>query len=187
MTPPPNGEASFSLEAGSGSGAKNIPPAGSEVRVQASIRVRDIFTGSRRLETGRATNCSLKMFLDGTNIYDRGLAITGDNFEDITSNSLMSSENPKIDMTQECGESPVELTVNGAALTGPDSGGSDGGSDGSDSDSDTGPETGTAVAKPTSTGSASDDSGDGSSDAGVSVVNMVAVYALSFVAALIFL
>lgn len=121
----------------------------------------------------RVKGCIFKMMVDGSDVYNSELQVTDGKFQDLTSNSFQASNNqPKIDMVQECGEQPVELTVAKARISdvgsgssgsrGGDSGGS-GGSGGSSGDDEKGDDK-EGGSGGSGSGSGDSDSGSGSDD-----------------------
>lgn len=115
LSAPPNGNASFSLNVTKPLG---IAP-GELVRLIASIRVGDISAPSpqfglllRRDKTGS----TLQMIMDEKTIYDKELETTAGKFKEVESEKTMGSENPKVEIIQESGAKPVDVTIRGIKL-----------------------------------------------------------------------
>ncbi|KAM5357574.1 hypothetical protein ACJZ2D_016131 [Fusarium nematophilum] len=158
MSPPANGQASFSLDV-------KTPleiSTGEFAKMKASIRVG-----------GENKRTNLQMFVDGSSVYDEDPVSTEGKFQQVTSERFKPSKNPKIKMVQRNGDEPVELTVKGVRIetvssvdkTGPP------GTDSSEA------ETGTGTALPTSSES---ETNVGRHDY---MANNVAVYVVPLVAA----
>ncbi|KAH7009548.1 hypothetical protein EDB80DRAFT_536183, partial [Ilyonectria destructans] len=114
-TAPPNGNASFSLNVTKPLG---IAP-GALVRLIASIRVGDIGAPSQQfglLLRRDKTGSTLQMIMDEKTIYDKELETTAGKFKEVESEKTMGSENPKVEMIQESGAEPVDVTIRGIKL-----------------------------------------------------------------------
>jgi hypothetical protein len=112
---PPNGNASFSIDV---TKPLDIAP-GELVSLIASIRVGDI--GAPNSQLGfllrrESTGSRLQMIMDEKSIYDKELETTAGKFEEVESEKTEISDNPKVDILQESGDNPVDLTVRGLML-----------------------------------------------------------------------
>ncbi|KAM6511097.1 hypothetical protein FALCPG4_016100 [Fusarium falciforme] len=112
---PPNGNASFSIDV---TKPLDIAP-GELVSLIASIRVGDI--GAPNSQLGfllrrESTGSRLQMIMDEKSIYDKELETTAGKFEEVESEKTYISDNPKVDILQESGDNPVDLTVRGLML-----------------------------------------------------------------------
>ncbi|KAH6960090.1 hypothetical protein BKA56DRAFT_433600, partial [Ilyonectria sp. MPI-CAGE-AT-0026] len=113
---PPNGRAFFTLNI---TKPLNIQP-GELVRLIASIKVEEIGTQDRRLRfapRGEKTDSSLRMLLDDASIYHRELVTTDGKFRGVTSEKTKSSKTPRIQIIQESGAYPVQVTVRSVKIT----------------------------------------------------------------------
>ncbi|KPA38519.1 cell surface glycoprotein 1 [Fusarium langsethiae] len=172
LKPPANGKANCEI-APTGGEVDKIP-AGEYIRVLLSVKVEKV--GASNTKDGK-TGSRLKMLVDENTVYDKELVSTGDSngSQDIESDPFESAKNQKIRMIQECGEEPVELTIQDANIrvarsdkTGGGGGGkSDGGSgSGSGSGGDSGNDSGSGSGSNSGSGSGSGDKGSGGGDGG---------------------
>ncbi|KAH8686172.1 hypothetical protein BGZ61DRAFT_297531, partial [Ilyonectria robusta] len=114
-TAPPNGNASFSLNI---TKPLDIAP-GELVRLIASIRVEEVGAPSPQvglLLRRDLTGSTLQMIMDQKTIYDKELETTAGKFKEVESEKTMSSDNPKLEIIQESGAKPVDVTIRGIRL-----------------------------------------------------------------------
>ena len=175
MSPPANGEASFSVSVTT---PEDIEP-GDTVRIVVSVVVNEQVLAKMRRQL-RETDCKLNMALNGETVYDQTLATTDGGTKELTSGPVKATENPTIEVTQKCGEKPVDLTVGDVTLAGESSAGQ---GDPTTTDSAAGgSETGGSSSKG-SGGSAT--SGKPSQTGNISSTNKPAICIASFIAGLI--
>ncbi|RGP77788.1 cell surface glyco 1 [Fusarium longipes] len=138
LKPPPNGKANCEI-APTGGEVDEIP-AGEYIRVLLSVKVEEVDSSSSK---DVATGSRLKMLVDENTVYDKELVSTGNkgDTQNIESDPFKSAKNQKIRMIQECGEKPVELTIQDANIRvardeKSGGGGNSGGGDGKGNDSE---------------------------------------------------
>ncbi|KAL6406547.1 hypothetical protein AUP68_09346 [Ilyonectria robusta] len=115
LSAPPNGNASFSLNI---TKPLDIAP-GELVRLIASIRVEEVGAPSPQvglLLRRDLTGSTLQMIMDQKTIYDKELETTAGKFKEVESEKTMSSDNPKLEIIQESGAKPVDVTIRGIRL-----------------------------------------------------------------------
>ncbi|KAM5355030.1 hypothetical protein ACJ41O_001676 [Fusarium nematophilum] len=167
LTAPADGQASFKVTAESTEG---ITP-GDTIVIVASIKVEDssLSRRSRFFRRAEKTDCSLTMSVDGSKVYEEALYITDGDFKDITSSGVQASENPEVQVTQQCGKKPASLTVENVSIASEDQavgGGSGGGGGSKTGDADGSSETGSSSSGGGKGGDSGSSSGDGNGDKG---------------------
>jgi|UniRef100_A0A8H7N0N5 hypothetical protein len=143
MNAPANGKSSFTVEAKE---PDDVKP-GESIRVLATIIVGPSGSNGKRALLDRRQSggvCQLQMQIDGTSVYDAQVSAAGAGgatMDIATNGAQAATDMPKINVTQICGSTPVEVTVtnmfvtsvNGGVMNpdvGPSSTGSGGGNNG---------------------------------------------------------
>ncbi|VUC29813.1 unnamed protein product [Clonostachys rosea] len=177
MAAPANGKSSFTVEAKQ---PDDVKP-GESIRVLATVIVGPSGS-SKRSFLGRRQNggtCQLQMQIDGQSVYDAQVSATssgGATMDIATNGAQAATDMPKINVSQICGSTPVEVTVTNMFVTGvnggvmnpdvgPSSTGSGGGNNGGSST------TGTTGSSTTSTQSATGTGGSNNNNAGYSALD----------------
>jgi hypothetical protein len=92
---------------------------GALVKLTASIRVGDFGVPNPQfgfLLRRQGASPRLQMIMDGRPIYDEDLESTGGTFKEVESGETEVSDNPKVEIVQEGGAQPVDLTIRGIKL-----------------------------------------------------------------------
>lgn len=195
LSPPAYGLASLSVSA---KAPDDLEP-GEMIVVHASILLADTVPTNKRSNIARqggVQTYTLKIAIDGVTTYDDTLTASAGGSLDIVSNPAPATEQPKVDVTVQAGEKPVDVSIydmkisaENSTVDSPDPTESDGDGDGAKTTGGGGGKGGDDDSSNTASASAtsSQDNGDDNMAGSIIPRSKLVSYAMGFIAALVVL